>query len=167
MTPEQAGSIISLTYFFVIPGMPALASLSDFLRTRRKIIIISSAIAIIDTTVLALLGPKITYPLLLGQGVLFGLTAGLAGTLAFTALRETLPLRFIGTGIGILQTLPYLLVAPLAQKLVGLVLESRIANGASEPEAYSIAMLVNVVFLIIGFIAAYFVKESFGKGEPA
>lgn len=162
LTKAQAGFVISLAFFVNLPGPPLLAAISDKIRSRKLVIIACGVMCFGSTLIMALLGPAMTFSMFIIYALFFGLVTS-SGSVAFTSTRESFSISMAGTALGIVQTLPYLLVTPLMQKIFGILVDSSMAAGADIQSAYGSAIWSFVICAALIFTLAFFVKETFPK----
>lgn len=167
LSEDQAGSVISLAYMVAILGQPFLAALSEFFRSRKKILVGCTLAALAATSILPVFGAHMPPWALTLQGIIFTVAAGMVGAVAFASAREMFPLRVAGTAIGCLQTLPYLVMTPLIQKLFGLALEFQTSMGVAQASAYARAQYVNIAVIVLALMAILLTKETFQGKAPS
>lgn len=166
LSEDQAGSVISLAYMVAILGQPFLAALSEFFRSRKKILVGCTLAALAATSILPVFGARMAPWSLTLQGIIFTVAAGMVGAVAFASVREMFPLRVAGTAIGCLQTLPYLVMTPLIQKMFGLALGFSRSISGDQVSAYAQAQYVNIAVIVLALIAILLTKETF-RSEAA
>ena len=158
----DAGNILFLGTFLSIPAMPVLTTISDRIRSRKKVMVVSVVVILASMSVMAVFPGKLSQPVLVLLAVLFTSGCGMSA-LGLTSGKELFPLGIIGTATGCLNSLPPLLAA-VAQKIFGCILESSSAYGAGDyASAYSSAMLFNVALLVVAMVIVPFIKETYPK----
>lgn len=163
LSPDAAGSVISMSYIIAIPGQYILMTWSDRVRSRKKVMAWCMVITFAAMTALSLFGPQMGPVLLTIQGGCFAIFVGSTGCLAFVCTRELFPVEMFGTAIGVVQTFPYLVGTPILQKLFGLVVDWRYAATGDHALAYSQAGLLNLLFVGLALLMALLATETFAK----
>lgn len=162
LSSAQAGSIISFGFLINLPGLPLIAIISDKIRSRKIALVFCGLMAFASMLVLPFFGAKMGYGLLMLDGLAFGIGCGWPAAIVFTACKETFPLKMAGTALGVINSLPYIIMTPLLQKSFGWILEKSLAsNGNDRIAAYADAMWVNAIAMGLAFIIGFFIKETF------
>lgn len=158
----QAGAVLFIGTMAAVPAMPILAALSDKFRSRRAVLIPCSAAALLIMGVMTVGSGRLGMAPLAALGVAFTSVCGMTAV-ALASGKELFPLAMVGTATGCLNTIPPL-AAALHQKLFGLALHWRLAErGNDYAAAYGDAMYVNLAFIVVALIAAFFIRESYPK----
>ena len=158
---SRAGQILSMLAIGMIVGSPLLSYLSNnVFKARRPLLILSSAIMLAITAVMALRPDRISagglYLLCLGMGI-FGSAIVVIG---FTTIKELFPVQIAGTATGLVNLFPFAGGA-VFQPVLGYVLERHGRQGDSFTLAgYRQMLLVLLICAGIAFLSTLFVRES-------
>ena len=155
----DASTVMTIGAVFALITQPIGGWLSDSVFRRRKALMVTGS----------LLGIAAALVMVLKQGfdgteaallmVLFVCGTAMFSPLNFAVLRESVPLRLIGTATGLVNMLPPLW-SVLMQKVYGGLLD---LGGGSSPEAFRLASWVVLINLVVALGAALMLKESYGQ----
>ena len=157
----QAGQILSMLAVGMIVGSPLLSYVSNnLMRSRKKVIILSSVITVLLTASLAFLTDRIPlgghYILCFGLGVFSSAIV----VIGFTTNKELFPVRMAGTATGLVNFFPFAGGA-VFQPVLGYVLEQQGKVGdAFTLGGYQQAFLVLFLCSVIALFASLFIKET-------
>ena len=157
----QAGQILSMLAVGMIVGSPLLSYVSNnLMRSRKKVIILSSVITVLLTASLAFLTDSIP---LVGHYILcfgLGVFSSAIVVIGFTTNKELFPVRMAGTATGLVNFFPFAGGA-VFQPVLGYVLEQQGKVGdAFTLSGYQQAFLVLFLCSVIALIASLFIKET-------
>jgi sugar phosphate permease len=158
---SEYGWILSMLAIGMIAGSPLLSYLStNIVKSRKIVIVVSSAIVLCLTAVLAFYTSRISlvghYLVCLGLGVFCSAIV----VIGFTTNKELFPVQIAGTATGMVNLFPFAGGA-VFQPVLGYVLEKhgRVDN-AFTLEGYQQAFLVLFACSFIALIASLFFKET-------
>jgi len=164
LSKGQAGHILSMLAIGMIVGSPGLSYLSNnVFHARKPVIVLSGAITLMISAVLAFNTDKISlaglYALCLGMGCFSSAIV----VVAFTTAKELFPVQIAGTATGLVNLFPFAGGA-VFQPVLGYVLESRGRVGEAFTLAgYQQAFLVLFVCGVIAFLSSLFMKETLSR----
>lgn len=166
LSKEQTGLVLMLSALTLIITQPVLGYLSDVVfKSRKKPTMILAFLGIFASILVCVSTGKITLPIIIVQVVLFQVCIVTATSLIFTMLKESFPLHLAGTATGCMNMF-YPIWAAILQVLFGVMLNSRLAAGASTADAYRFAFLLVVANVIVGFCMTLFMKETYVAPSP-
>lgn len=163
MTRGEAGSILNMPALGIMIGSPIMGILSEkVLYSRKRVLIITSSILIVAMGSL-LVSPK-GLPLPVLYVIFFALAAcSIApGVVSVTTAKELFPSSITGTSVGTLNQFPFI-GAALLQIIVGWALDSYPGSPEAgySPEAYTLMLVILFACVVVGWVAALFMKETF------
>ena len=160
LTKLEAGNILFLGTVISIPAMPILTTISDKIRSRKKVMVVCILVAFLDMLVMTLFPGQLSKPMLVILAVVFTSACGTSAN-GLTSGKELFPIAIMGTATGCLNSLPALLAAG-EQKIFGYILQSTEAFAAGDfAAAYSTAMMFNMALLAISVVVVFFIKETY------
>ncbi len=164
LSKPKAGAILSMVAVAMIIGCPLYSYLSDqLLQSRKKTLILSSALVAILTFPLVFYTAEFHISMLYVWTFLFGLFCSAVVVIGFAAIKELFPVEIAGTAVGLVNLFPFLGGA-IMQPVVGIVLDAHGKQpGGYSVEAYSNAFIIYLVSALIALIGACFIKETFQK----
>ncbi len=158
---SQSGQILSMLAVGMIVGSPLLSYIStSVLRSRKKVILLSSVMVLLLTACLAFLTDRI--PLGGHYAICFGLGffSSAIVVVGFTTNKELFPVQMTGTATGLVNFFPFAGGA-VFQPVLGYVLEKQgKVDGAFTLVGYQQAFLVLFLCSIIALVASFFLKET-------
>lgn len=164
MSKGEAGRILSMLAVGMIVGSPLLSYVSNrVLKGRKPILVLSSAILVALTAVLAFATASIPilglYAVCLGLGIFSSAVV----VIGFITTKELFPVQMAGTATGLVNLFPFAGGA-VFQPLLGYVLEKggRV-EGAFTVAAYRQAFLVLFACGVIAFLASLFARETLAR----
>ena len=158
---SQAGQILSMLAFGMIIGSPLLSYVStSVLRSRKKVIILSSIVVLILSACLAFMTERIPmgghYAICFG----LGLFSSAIVVIGFTTNKELFPVQMAGTATGLVNLFPFAGGA-VFQPILGYMLEQQgKVDGAFTPAGYQQSFLVLFFCGVIALGASFFIKET-------
>lgn len=157
----ETGNILGMLALAMIVGSPFLGWLSDaVLRSRKKVIVLSSIVTLAVTIPLAFFTEALNRPLLYLLCFLMGMFNSAIVVVAFAAAKELFPLEIAGTSVGLVNLFPFLGGA-VAPPILGAVLELHAKTAAGySAMAYSRAFLIYFFFALIALVSACLVTET-------
>ena len=160
MSREETGGILFAFSLVAFVAIPLLAAVSDKIRSRRKVLVGSLGAAVLAMLMIAFAAGKVPVWVLLGLYFVFVFAVG-CSSLFFTAAKEMFPVEMYGTVVGCLNMFPYFCTA-LLQKLFAVVLAWRLeACGGNTAAAYGQTFWLNVLLVLMAFVAALKLKETY------
>ena len=156
---NQAAASSSLVLFGVALGAPVLGGISDRLGLRKLPMIISTAIALLLSLVV-LYVPHLGVTVLCVTLFFLGFCSA-AYALPYAVVREIMPNHVRGTAMGYTNLMCIFIGAPIVQPLIGWWLDKELAQTTTTALAYQHALIIIPVCLAIGFVAAFFVRETY------
>jgi sugar phosphate permease len=162
MSQKGAGLVLTMIAVGMIVGSPLISLLSDrYLRSRRKLLMISSAGLVADILVLNLMPAGLPRVFLFVIFLILSLCSSAIVFVAFATTKELFPIEIAGTSVGTLNLFPFLGGA-VFQPLLGWVLDAYPrAGGAGYPlQAYKAMLRVLLLASIISLICTFFMKET-------
>jgi sugar phosphate permease len=157
----EAGNILGMLALAMIVGSPFVSWLSDkVFRSRKKVIMLASAITLCLTIPLAFFPDAMNRPALYLLCFLLGLFNSAIVVVAFTTAKELFPVEIAGTSVGLANLFPFLGGA-VAPPVLGAILEAqaKTATGYSA-EAYSKAFLLYFIFAVLALGASCLLTET-------
>lgn len=157
----EAGNILGMLALAMIGGSPFVSWLSDkVLRSRKKVIILSSIITLCLTMPLAFFTGAMNKPALYLLCFLFGIFNSAIVVVAFTSAKEMFPVEIAGTSVGLVNLFPFLGGA-VAPPILGFILETQEKTTIGySAEAYSKVFLLYVIFALIALGVSCFLTET-------
>ncbi len=164
LSKAEAGNILGMLALAMIVGSPFLSWLSDtVLRSRKKVIVMSSVITLGLSIPLAFFTDAMSRPALYLLCFLMGMFNSAIVVVAFAAAKELFPLEIAGTSVGLVNLFPFLGGA-VAPPILGAILEAQEKSAAGySSAAYAKAFVLYFVFALIALAAACFIKETVKK----
>lgn len=164
LSKEAAGLSISLMSLGPLLLIMVFPWLSDNVVHSRRVFLLAAAL--LESLVLGFIclhreGP-LPFAALTGLGLLLSIATTCMGPLSFTMVKESVPSSALASACGFLNCSGPVVAAAL-QSLFGAVLVRRLANGATEPAAYSDAFLLMLAGSVLAFLATLFMKDTLGK----
>ncbi len=157
----EAGNILGMLALAMIVGGPFLSWLSDkVLRSRKKVIVMSSVITLGVSIPLAFFNDAMNRPALYFLCFLMGMFNSAVVVVAFAAAKELFPLEIAGTSVGLVNFFPFLGGA-VAPPILGAILESQEKSAVGySSAAYAKAFMLYFGFALAALAAACFIKET-------
>ncbi len=156
----------SMVFLGCAIGSPFIGWFSDWMGRRRAPIFIFSAIALVVICVLLFIHPLST-PIIYLLLLLFGFFSS-SQILMFAIGREMTPIKISGTTIGLLNMLIMMggvIFPPIVGKILDMFWAGGMSNGARvySDHAFTIAMSVLPLGIILGMILTCFMRETYCK----
>ncbi len=163
LTKSEAGKILSMLALSMVVTSPLFSPVSNRLKSRKKVLMVSSLILCLLMIPLAFFTDDLSIPLLHLWSLLFGIFGSAVVVIGFACAKELFPVEIAGTSVGLINLSPFLAGA-IAQPVLGLVLD-RWGQGTDgyPPDAYAAAFTIYFVSSILAFISTFFLKETFPK----
>lgn len=160
LSKSEAGDILSMFAVAMVIGSPTYSLLSNRIRSRKKPLVVSSAVVVVLTVPLAFFPAGLNVPFLYVWSFLLGVSASAVVVIGFTSAKELFPVEIAGTSVGLVNLFPFLGGA-IMQPTLGLVLDGhgRGPDGYS-PEAYASAFLLYFAAAILAFVGACCTEET-------
>ncbi len=160
----EAGNILGMLALAMIVGGPFLSWLSDkVLRSRKKVIVLSSMVTLVIAMLLAFHTANFNRPMLYLLCFLLGMFNSAVVVVAFTSVKELFPVAIAGTSVGLVNLFPFLGGA-VAPPVLGAILESHGQTGAGYAAgAYAQAFRVYFYLALIALGLACLVTETMPK----
>ena len=157
----EAGNILGMLALAMIVGGPFLSWLSDkVLRSRKKVIVMSSVITLGVSIPLVFFNDAMNRPALYFLCFLMGMFNSAVVVVAFAAAKELFPLEIAGTSVGLVNFFPFLGGA-VAPPILGAILESQEKSAVGySSAAYAKAFMLYFGFALAALAAACFIKET-------
>lgn len=162
---EESAKIASLAFLFMLPWQPIAGIISDYFQTRKKILLVATVFGLAASLMPPLLGTSMTRPLLYVYALSFAVFTCNVSCVVYAAVRELFPLRMVGTALGCVQTVPFLIFVPLIQSLFSYVLEWRTTASGGIVSGYTQAMWFSPIIIGISLVAIMFMRDTIGKTE--
>ena len=155
----DASTIMTIGALFALLTQPIGGWLSDSVFHRRKALMVTGSLIGVAAALIMVLkqGFDGTEAIMLMIVFVFGTV--MFSPLNFAVLRESVPLRLIGTATGLVNMLPPLW-SVVMQKAYGWFLD---LGGGSSPEAFRLASWVILVNLVAALIVSLMLKETYGQ----
>ncbi len=163
MSRAEAGSILNMIAVGLILGSPFVSTLSDrFFHSRKKVLILSSALLVILMVILNLFPDTLALPALYVGMFLFSVSSSAIVVIGFTTTKELFPVEIAGTSVGTVNLFPFLGGA-IFQPLLGWLLECypKTVSGAYSLAGYRAVFLVLLIASAIALVSSFFMKETF------
>jgi MFS family permease len=146
----------------MIIGSPLLSFLSDrVFRSRKRVIIMASALSLALTSILAFHTTGLSVPFLYLFCFLLGLSTNAIVVVGFTTAKELFPVSIAGTSTGLVNLFPFLGGA-IFQPILGQILEEYgKVDGAFTVPGYEAAFFVLFCCSVIALVASFFLAETF------
>ncbi|HPV41191.1 MAG TPA: MFS transporter [Spirochaetota bacterium] len=164
LSKSESGSILSMLAIGMIVGSPALSYVSDSIfKARKPVIVISSAMSLLVTAVLAFHTDGLPLAALYALCFLLGFFNNAIVVVGFTTSKELFPIQIAGTSTGLANLFPFLGGA-VAQPFLGYLIERNGKISGSYPlQGYENAFFTLFICMIIAFAASLFIKETMDK----
>jgi sugar phosphate permease len=167
MTRGEAGSVLNMPALGIMIGSPIMGVLSEKIFLSRKwVLVMASSTLIIALGILRFFPAGLPVPALYVIFFLFAACAIAPGVVSVTTAKELFPPAITGTSVGTLNQFPFI-GAALLQVFVGWTLDSY--PGSPETgyslEAYSVMLSILLVCIVVGWVSALFMKETFPRGR--
>jgi len=165
-TKGQAGNVLNMVAVGLIVGSPLLSMLSDrILRSRKKVMILSSFAVAATMLPLVLYTDKLTFRLLCAVFFFIGLFSAAIVVIAFTATKELFPLEIAGTSVGTVNLFPFAGGA-VFQPFLGYILErSSGGTDVSSVEGYRAVFVACLIAAVIALVSISFMKETLSHAD--
>lgn len=165
LSKTNAAHIVSTLFIGFAAGAPVWGWFSDYIGTRRKVMIVGTIIATVCFAII--LYVQIPVWLLTVTMFLFGFFIS-AFLLCFTMIREINAPAVAGTAIGFMNAFDALLGAlsdPLTGKFLDLKWSGAMSDGARvfSVATYKFALTTIPIYLLIGVGLLFFIKETYCK----
>ncbi|GGI92595.1 MFS transporter [Legionella impletisoli] len=164
-----ASAMCSMIWVGIGVGSPLLGWLSDYLKSRRMVMVASGSMGLI-ACLLILYTPNVSQGWMYGCLLLLGLGAS-GQIVSFAVVKDNNPPHLVGSASGF-NNMAILIGGAIFQPIVGFILhhsdEWVMINNAPiySVNAYQNALLVMpICYLLSVFIALFLIKESFKKKE--
>ncbi len=155
-----AANVLTMIAFALIFGGPFLSYLSERLRSRKRVLVLSSIIHVACWLVLLCLPAGLPYPALYAVFFFLGLTAGAAHPVVITAAKELFPLEMAGASVGMANIFPFV-GGVVSQPLIGLLLDAVGKTGNGHPvSSYRAAFVLFFVLSLAGLWVAARTREN-------
>ncbi|EGB14176.1 major facilitator superfamily MFS_1 [Pseudodesulfovibrio mercurii] len=162
---NETGLCLSIMAICSAIAMPLFAVLSDnILHSRKKILVIGSVVASLLLSGLCFGFTGHSVPALAFISACLNIAFVAPAPMVFTMAKESLPEEVIGTAFGILN-FGAPIYASIIQWIFGLVVNSGMESGNTILESYSSAFIMILAFTMIGFVATFFMKDTFTSEE--
>jgi sugar phosphate permease len=161
LSKAQAGGVLSLSAVGMVVGSPVCSYLSDrVLRSRKKMLVISSAVMFLLAWLLAFRMATFTLPGLYLWSFLFGWFGCAVVVVGFAATKESFPVSMAGTSVGLMNAFPFLGGAVM-QPVIGFMLD-RVGKDTAgySANAYSASFTVYVIITALALLCVCFMKET-------
>ncbi len=155
----------SLMFLGVAVGNPIIGALSLYLKSRRKLLIIGSLTGCIVLAIL-ILGPQLSQTTATILYFVFGFSCSTA-ILSYSVIMEILPNELQGIGIGICNTIVYLIGA-LLSVVIGYIIHFKAVNMtyfSSNLYLEKSSLSLFCLSLVCAFILSLFINETFVKSK--
>ena len=164
LTKAESGNILAMLAVGMILGSPLLSFLSDrVFRSRKRVIILASALSLVLTSILAFHTSGLSVPFLYLFCFLLGLSTNAIVVVGFTTAKELFPVSIAGTSTGLVNLFPFLGGA-IFQPVLGQVLEQHgKIEGAFTVQGYEAAFLILFCCSIVALCASFFLAETIKK----
>ncbi len=164
MTQTEAGGVLSAVTIAAFPMQVVIAWLSDsLLKSRKKVFLFLGGMGVLTIPFFVFLCGSQNFTLHVILGVVFYYATGGGNAVAYAALREMIPANMLGLGLGFMNTF-YPLMTMALQTLFGRIVLSKMTV-MGETEAYAGAMWVYGGVMLLGFLAALFMRETYPKNH--
>lgn len=163
MSRSEAGHILNMIAVGLIVGSPLVSTLSDrFFHSRKKLLMLSSAILVILMGILNLFPDTLSVQALYAGMFLFSISSSAIVVIGFTTTKELFPVEIAGTSVGTVNLFPFLGGA-IFQPILGWILESypKTAAGAYSLAGYQAVFFVLLIVSGIALVSSFFMKETF------
>lgn len=164
---EESASVASIAFLCMLPWNPLAGVFSDLFCTRKKVLIIASILAFIFSLLPPLLGPEMSRTMLYVHAIGFAIFTCNVSSVVYAAVRELFPLRMVGTALGCVQTMPFLIFTPLIQNIFSIVLNWRTAATDSVVTGYAEAMWFSPIIIGVSLFATLYMYETYGNKAEA
>ncbi|MDP1608900.1 MAG: MFS transporter [Chlamydiales bacterium] len=166
LSTNLSAQMLSLIFIGFAIGAPAFGWFSDWLKSRR-IVMLWGSVAALFTISAVIYGPHLFVNFLAPLLFLFGFSIS-SFLLCFTMMREIHSPLLAATAIGFMNAFDALLGAlsdPLTGKFLDATWDGKLVNGvrAFSLDAYHMAFLTIPVYLIIALITLSKVKETYSR----
>ena len=165
MSRTQAGAILNMLAVGIAVGSPLMGYLSEHVfRSRKKILVFSATVFVAILAILNLYPSGLPHGVLYLIFFLFAACSVAPGVVSVATAKELFPLGMTGTSVGTVNLFPFLGGAVM-QLVVGWILDSFPSNpsGAYSLEAYSAMLRLFLILSLVGLVATFLVKETFGN----
>ena len=167
MSRAEAGGVLNMLAVGIMIGSPIMGVLSEkILHSRKRVILITSSTLVLTVGLLRLVPAGLPIPLLYLIFFLFAACAIAPGVVSVTTAKELFPREITGTSVGTLNQFPFM-GAAIMQIVVGWALDAYPGSpetGYSQ-EAYGVMLSILFGSVVVGWVAALFMKETFPRGR--
>lgn len=160
---EESAQVASIAFLFMLPWQPIAGMISDYFQTRKKVLLVATVFGFMASLMPPLLGTDLSRPLLYLYALSFAVFTCNVSCVVYAAVRELFPLRMVGTALGCVQTLPFLIFVPLIQTLFSYVLEWRTAATGGIINGYTQAMWFSPLVIGISLVSICFMHDTASK----
>ncbi len=163
LTKTQAGGILNMLAVGLIIGSPVLSAFSDrILRSRKKVLVLTSAILCFTMLLLVVLPDRLSMPLLYGVFFCIGMFSAAIVVIAFTSTKELFPLEIAGTSVGTVNLFPFAGGAAF-QPLLGEILRRH--GSESVVSGYRAVFIACLLAAVVALVSISFMKETFSAAS--
>lgn len=161
LSKPQAGALLSMIAAGMVVGSPLLSWISDkVFVSRKKVLIIATAIHLLLLTVLWLQPAGISLGLLYVWFFLFSVCSSAIVVVAFTTTKELFPVAIAGTSVGLVNLFPFLGGAVM-QPVSGWILSLQGGpQGPYAPAMYGNLFLFWMACVAVSFIASCLAQDT-------
>jgi sugar phosphate permease len=164
LSREESGSVLNMLAIGIVVGSLLLAHISDkVLCSRKQVLIYCSTILVallIFLNVWPLGLPKMAlYPIFFA----FAISSVAPGVVAISSTKELFPVEITGTSVGMVNLFPFVGGAVI-QLVIGWVIDAypQTESGVYPLEAYQTMFEVFLGSAVVGLIATFLMKETYG-----
>jgi len=167
MSLGEAGSVLNMPALGIMIGSPIMGILSEkVFHSRKRVMIITSTILILAMGLLLYCPKGLPVPVLYVVFFFLAACSIAPGVVSVTTAKELFPASITGTSVGTLNQFPFI-GAALLQIIVGWALDSY--PGSPEAgyslEAYTVMLVILFGCVVVGWVSALFMKETFPRGR--
>ncbi len=165
ITNAEAALFISWIWIGVAISSPLLGYLSDLIKRRKIVLVVSSLVGIVSSLII-IYGPNLPGFVLSLLLFFFGLACA-AQILAFALIKENNRRSVIATGMG-LNNMAVVMGGAVFQPLVGYLMSQTgsFGKGSYPLYAYTFSLgLVPICFFVAFLVACFLIKETYTKAK--
>ena len=164
LSKDMAGLSMSIMSLVPLPFLMVFPWLSDRVVHSRRVFLLLAAL--FETLALGYLCLHTDAPLsfveLTAVGLVISVVTNCMGPLSFTMVKESVPSSALASACGFLNSTGPV-VSALMQTLLGVLVSSGLAGGATAMQAYGNAFWLLFAGSLISFVATLFMKDTLGS----
>ena len=152
LSSEEVGQLLSVGILGLIIGTPGGAWLSEKIGSRKRVIILSSVLAVTGSAMICFLGSGTGAAAACLSFVLICLSGNLGASVIYALLKDSIPAHLVGTSTALMSSSLFVLTAML-QMIIGYLLTLLSAAQGQLPyeKGFLIYLVLGLISLVLSF----------------